>query len=57
MVALRWFLLLLLLALAGCASDDHDDRLNDLWRQGYGSNNPNYDRARNGLPPVDFNKK
>ena len=48
---------LLVSTFIGCASeDDRPDPLNDLWRQGYGFNNPNYDRKVNGLPPVDFDR-
>lgn len=43
-------------AAGGCASDEpkKDDTLNDLWKQGYGYNNPNADRLKQGLPPVNF---
>lgn len=44
-----------LLAPTGCATDGEDDPdLNDLWRQGYGFNNPNPERIRNGEPPLNF---
>jgi hypothetical protein len=44
-------------ACTGCStrrnegSDDHVDR---LWRQGYGYKNPNPERVRQGLPPLNF---
>jgi hypothetical protein len=52
----RWLrgLLLILLISAGCATEEKEGPLDHLWRQGYGFNNPNYERARNDLPPVDF---
>ncbi len=39
--------------------DDEDDRKrgfdpDPLWRQGYGFNNPNNERIRNGQPPLNF---
>ena len=54
----RWLrgLLLILLISAGCATEDKEGPLDHLWRQGYGFNNPNYERARNDLPPVDFRR-
>jgi len=33
----------------GCAADAE---LDSLWRQGYGFNNPNVDRMRQGKPSV-----
>jgi len=33
--------------LTGCAADAE---LDNLWRQGYGFNNPNVDRMRQGKP-------
>ncbi len=57
----RLFLLLLAITLvpAGCVSDPepHDDinhQLNQQWLQGYGFNNPNVERRRRGLPPLNF---
>jgi hypothetical protein len=52
-------MLLLLLGLAGlgCASRSRPPRSSadsELWRQGYGFNNPNVERARQGLPPLNF---
>jgi len=38
---------------AGCASEEYD-RDNALWRQGYGFNNPNAARIRQGKAPLDF---
>ncbi len=48
------FIALLLVLLSGCASDPHDSEIDRLWRQGYGFNNPNLERIKNGCPPVDF---
>ncbi len=56
----RKLLVLMLLAVcasfAGCANDgdSHYDDMNTLWKQGYGYNNPNLDRAAKGLPPQNF---
>lgn len=41
--------------LSGCASDDHLEHTNELWRQGYGFNNPNYDRIKKGEKPLNLN--
>jgi len=53
----RLFLLAALIVVGlfipGCASDG-ESQLNTLWRQGYGFNNPNPGRIRQGLPPKDF---
>ncbi len=52
-MARKPILLLVLLVglfLPGCM----DPEMNSLWRQGYGYNNPNPDRIRQGLPPKDF---
>jgi hypothetical protein len=39
----------------GCQSPDPVyEQNNTLWRQGYGFNNPNAERIRQGLPPKDF---
>ena len=52
------FLLVALTALhaAGCKSapDPQEQELNELWREGYGFNNPNADRIRKGLKPLNF---
>jgi outer membrane protein assembly factor BamE (lipoprotein component of BamABCDE complex) len=45
---------LLALLVAGCATPEPKNPMNDLWRQGYGFNNPNAERIRQGLPPKDF---
>ena len=44
------------LCLGGCATgrDESYDNLNTLWKQGYGFNNPNPDRMKKGLKPIDF---
>ncbi len=39
---------------SGCASDQPESEADRLWKQGYGYNNPNADRLRNGEPPVNF---
>lgn len=39
---------------AGCRSDRTQSRNNSLWRSGYGFNNPNAERIKNGCPPVNF---
>jgi hypothetical protein len=55
---IRLFAVALLLAAlpltAGCASDSHDPEIDSLWRRGYGFNNPNYERIKNGLQPLHF---
>ncbi|MBV9123449.1 MAG: hypothetical protein JO112_08840 [Planctomycetes bacterium] len=51
---LAWALLIMGTALAGCADDDHDSDINQLWRQGYGFHNPNYQRLKNGQKPLNF---
>lgn len=60
-MSLRGILLSLLAVAAwisGCATDrdERHDPVNDLWRQGYGANNPNADRIRQNKPPVDLNE-
>ena len=37
------------------AQNQMRDSTNALWKEGYGFNNPNNDRRREGLPPVNFN--
>ena len=39
------------LFISGCATDG---KMDELWRQGYGFNNPNPDRISQGLPPKDL---
>lgn len=34
--------------------DDDDDSLNQLWLEGHGYNNPNPERKKKGLPPLNF---
>ena len=53
------FLLVLILTLSlGCASSDRrtsfDYNHDQLWKQGFGFGNPNPDRLRAGLEPVNF---
>ena len=52
----RLFALILLAALCGCAKDREEKNtyLDSLWRAGYGYNNPNPQRQKDGLPPVNF---
>lgn len=35
--------------------NDREEHTDELWRQGYGFNNPNVERIKNGERPVDFN--
>jgi hypothetical protein len=41
---------------AGCKSapDPQEQELNELWREGYGFNNPNAERIQKGLKPLNF---
>jgi hypothetical protein len=56
------FALILICALmAGCKyidffgdTDSAYNQTNELWRQGYGFNNPNADRIKHGKEPLDF---
>jgi hypothetical protein len=43
------FLVVCATGFVGCAADAE---LDSLWRQGYGFNNPNADRMRQGKPSV-----
>lgn len=49
---------LLMLLAAGCASDSEYSKrkreTDELWRAGYGFNNPNAERLKEGKPPLDF---
>lgn len=49
----RLFFLLAVLAVfvSGCATDSS---LQQAWRQGYGFNNPNPERIKQGQPPTSF---
>jgi hypothetical protein len=53
-----WLTLVLLAGLlAGCPREERDpmdERLNELWKAGYGFNNPNNERRKKGLPPQNF---
>jgi hypothetical protein len=54
-----WGLLLFSVTLGSCTSgsdrtDPAYNNLNSLWHSGHGSKNPNYDRKRQDLPPVDW---
>ena len=44
----------LIVLFSGCASDREDTQIDHLWRQGYGFNNPNPERIRNGKPPLNL---
>lgn len=33
---------------------DQEEQIDELWRQGYGRNNPNVARIRNGQEPLNF---
>ncbi len=33
---------------------DHQEQVDQLWRQGFGYNNPNADRIKNGQEPLNF---
>ena len=35
-------------------TDDDDSEVDDLWHAGYGFNNPNNNRRRQNLPPLNF---
>lgn len=39
---------------SGCASSPKESHLDRLWKQGYGFNNPNPERIRNGQRPLNF---
>jgi hypothetical protein len=47
-------LLVFLATVSGCACDEKPGPFDQLWRQGYGFNNPNYQRQVDGLPTVGF---
>ncbi len=45
----------LVVALLGCTTErKKDTEIDRLWRAGYGYNNPNPDRKKEGLPPVNL---
>lgn len=48
--------MLLVLSALGCASDRNEHPMDNLWKQGYGYNNPNVDRLRNGQKPIGFDE-
>ena len=52
------FLMILMLALSlGCANRNRSSSgfdADSLWKQGYGFNNPNPQRLKDGLAPVNF---
>lgn len=47
---------LLIVLTAGCSSRREHTVFDRLWWEGYGFNNPNPDRIRRGLPPLDFDE-
>ncbi|MCA9067414.1 MAG: hypothetical protein KDA84_00725 [Planctomycetaceae bacterium] len=51
-----WLFSILLITLTGCPSKEKkkDTYMDQLWREGYGFNNPNADRRKEGLAPVDM---
>jgi hypothetical protein len=52
--AIGWTLTLTLVLNSGCASRPKESHLDRLWKQGYGFNNPNPERVRNGQKPLNF---
>jgi hypothetical protein len=34
--------------------EEVNEQLNQLWEEGYGYNNPNAERIKQGLPPIPF---
>ncbi len=51
----RWLLPFLLVILSGCTTDRKKDTdIDRLWRAGYGFNNPNLGRKKEGLPPLNL---
>ncbi|MFT5324384.1 MAG: hypothetical protein ACI8P0_002246 [Planctomycetaceae bacterium] len=42
---------------AGCASTPKESHLDRLWKQGYGFNNPNPERIRNGQKSLNFGER
>ncbi len=42
---------------SGCASSPKESHLDRLWKQGYGFNNPNPERIRNGQRPLRFDER
>ena len=42
---------------SGCASTPKESHLDRLWKQGYGYNNPNSERIRNGQKPLNFGER
>ncbi|MGZ0171098.1 MAG: hypothetical protein ACKVHE_16205 [Planctomycetales bacterium] len=52
--AVGFILALTLTLTSGCASSPKESHLDRLWKQGYGFNNPNLERIRNGQRPLNF---
>lgn len=40
-----------------CATNPKESHLDRLWKQGYGFNNPNPERVRNGQKPLNFGER
>ena len=66
MRSIRWIVLFSLVLLSGCSSlkpdyslfkSDLEARTDALWKRGYGYNNPNPERIRNGQEPLNFDGK
>ena len=53
-LAIGLVLATLLVFTSGCASSQKESHLDRLWKQGYGFNNPNPERIRNGQRPLKF---
>lgn len=51
-----WLFSILVMALSGCTTKEKkkDTHIDQLWREGYGFNNPNAQRKKEGLPPIDM---
>ena len=58
--------LMMVIPIAGCRSirpdysffkSEHEEEIDELWRQGAGYNNPNSDRIKNGQTPLNFDGK
>ena len=38
----------------GCASNRHETEMENLWKRGYGFNNPNVERIKGGQRPLNI---
>lgn len=61
--AIFFFALAATIAFSGCSTlrpdyslfkTEHEEQVDQLWRQGFGYNNPNADRIKNGQEPLNF---